>query len=194
MRRHVIAAGVLLMLTSGAAPAAAQAYLVPYIGYDFGGDAGSCPALLTDCSEKKVNYGVSVGFMAKGIIGVEEDLGFAPDFFGKSATLGGNGVFSAMTNVVVGLPLGPVRPYASAGIGLLKTHVDFSGSSLFTSFGDSSFGYGIGGGVMLLFPHHVGVRGDLRYIRSASDLNIFGTALAATKLSYSRVTVGLVIH
>ncbi len=194
MRRFLIAAGFLVMSAAGAAPAAAQGYLIPYVGWDFGGDAGECPALLTDCSTKKVSYGASVGYMAKGILGVEEDLAFAPDFFGKSPTLGGNGVFSAMTNVVVGVPLGPVRPYASAGIGLLKTHVDFSGSSLFGSFANSSFGYDFGGGVMLLFPHHLGVRGDLRYFRSASDISIAGTALASQKLSYGRVTLGLVIH
>ncbi len=56
--------------------------------------------------------------MGGGIFGVEFDLGYSPNFFGVSnpnATInliGDGNVTTAMGNLILGAPLGPVRPYA----------------------------------------------------------------------------------
>ena len=170
-----------LILCLAPMSASADEFVTPYAGYDFGGDAGSCPSLTT-CSSKKTNVGVSFGYMGAGILGIEEDLGYAPDFFGKSPPGGDNSVLTVMTNLIGGLPLGPIRPYFSAGAGLVRTSAESSGGG---------FGYDLGGGVMLFLSSHVGLRGDYRYFRSTHDMSIAGLSINATKLNFSRASAGL---
>jgi hypothetical protein len=185
----VVAVALLLMPRA----ATAQSYFTPNIGYDFGGDAGNCPDLFHDCAAKKTSFGAAVGFLAGGVFGFEEDFAYAPDFFGQSATFDSNNVLTLMSNVVLGVPAGPVRPYASAGVGLFRSHLAFTTASLAT-VDNTGFGYDFGGGVMLFFPAHLGFRGDFRYMRSAKDLTVVGLKIDSMQMSFSRVSLGLVIH
>ena len=193
MRLLAIPVAVLAVSTLGPASAQAQGYFSPNIGYDFGGDAGNCPSLFKDCSEKKTSFGVAVGFLARGIFGFEEDFSYAPDFFGKSASFGDNSVLTMMSNIVVGVPAGPIRPFASAGIGLIRTKVGFNVASL-TAFSNNALGYDFGGGVMAFLPYHLGIRGDFRYIRSAKEMTILGISLNSSQLNFARASIGLVLH
>src|SRR5579871_5576966 len=70
----------------------AQGFIAPFLSYDVGGDAGTCPSLVHDCSEKKSGYGLTLG--GGSLIGFEEDIAFAPDFYGKSTTFGDNSVLT----------------------------------------------------------------------------------------------------
>ena len=193
MRRFAIGLAVFVALALAPMPARAQTYLVPFFGFDFGGDAGNCPSLLNDCSVKRTAYGFSVGHLSHGLLGIEADFSYAPDFFGKSPSFGSNSVLTLMSNLVVAIPAGPVHPYLSGGLGLMRTNVELTlGSLLSTS--NTSFAYNVGGGVMIFLPSHVGVRIDYRNMRSASDLNIAGITLTNTKLNFSRIAFGLVVH
>src|SRR4051812_12996769 len=100
-----------------AAPAHADGLIIPFIGADFGGDAGDCRGV-TPCSSKQLTYGVGIGFMVGGVIGFEGEIAHAPKFFGESSARGDNYLLTAMANVLVGVPIGPVRPYAVGGIGV----------------------------------------------------------------------------
>jgi len=131
--------------------------------------------------------------MSHGIIGFEEDVSYAPDFFGKSPSFGENSVLTLMSNLVVGIPAGPVHAYMSGGIGLMRTNVVLTLGSVFSTK-NSSLGYNIGGGVMIFLPSHLGVRVDYRHIRSASDVTIAGFTITGTKLNFSRIAFGLVVH
>ncbi len=193
MRRFVVAAAVLVVLAFAPRPAHAQTYFAPFFGFDFGGDAGNCPSVLNNCSEKRTAYGFGVGRMSHGIIGFEEDVSYAPDFFGKSPSFGENSVLTLMSNLVVGIPAGPVHAYMSGGIGLMRTNVVLTLGSVFSTK-NSSLGYNIGGGVMIFLPSHLGVRVDYRHIRSASDVTIAGFTITGTKLNFSRIAFGLVVH
>jgi hypothetical protein len=193
MRSASIALLMLCLVMLVPRPARAQAYFVPSVGWDFGGDAGDCPALLSDCSVKRTTYGVSAGAISGGVIGLEVDFSYAPDFFGQSPAFDTNSVLTLMGNLLLSLPAGPVRPYVTGGIGLVRTRVSLTAGSLF-SLDDSGFGYNLGGGLMLLFPHHLGVRGDLRRVRSTSDISLLGIGLPGSKLQFSRFSVGLVLH
>lgn len=194
MRRPAILACAALLLTLLSTPARAQGYFAPFVGYDFGGDAGNCPSLLNDCTEKKTSYGLAVGSLFGGVFGFEEDLGYAPDFFGKSANFGDNSVLTLMSNLVVAVPAGPIRPYLSAGLGLIRTRVTFTLSSLGSGESQNALGYDVGGGVMIFLPHHLGLRGDYRHIKSTKDFSLFGVDVNNTKLGFSRISVGLVLH
>ena len=39
--------------------------IVPFVGYNFGGDSGNCPSL-TDCTEKRLNFGAGVRIDGNG--------------------------------------------------------------------------------------------------------------------------------
>lgn len=183
-----------LLLALAAVPARAQGYVSPYIGYDFGGDAGSCPSILNDCSEKKTAYGVALGSLAGGVFGFEEDIGYAPDFFGASAQFGDNSVLTLMSNLVLAVPVGGLRPYATAGLGLMRTHVSFDLANTSASVSQNALAYDVGGGLMIFLPKHLGLRFDYRRLKSTKDFSVLGIDIENTKLSFSRVSVGLIIH
>ncbi len=193
MRRFAIGLAVFGLLALAPRPAQAQSYFVPFFGFDFGGDAGNCPSILNDCSVKRTAYGFSVGHLTHGIIGFEVDFSYAPDFFGNSPTFGANSVLTFMPNLVVAIPAGPVHPYLSAGAGFMRTKVELNLTQLLST-SDTSFAYNIGGGVMIFLPSHLGVRIDYRNIRSASDVAILGFTLQNTKLNFSRIAFGLILH
>ncbi len=193
MSRLAVVVVMIALTLLASTPARAQAYFVPNFGYDFGGDAGNCPSLFQDCAEKRTSYGLTVGALTR-VIGFEEDISYAPNFFGQATAAGANNVATYMSNLILAIPAGPVHPYVSAGVGLMRARLDFTLAGLTTAFSNNSFGYDIGGGVMILLPHHVGVRGDVRHLRSASDVTIAGVPLSDTKLSFMRASVGLVLH
>lgn len=193
MRKLVIPLVALVLLTVSPAPARAQAYIAPFYGWDFGGSAGNCPSFLNDCSEKKTNWGVAMG--TGGLFGIEEDISYAANFFGASTSLGSNSVMTLMTNLSLSFPTGPVRPYVSGGLGLVRTNVELTVGDLLSTK-NSSFGYDLGGGVNVLFPHHLGVRFDYRHFNSTGTLSIlsFLGSSSSQKLNFSRFAIGLILH
>jgi opacity protein-like surface antigen len=195
VRRFTLVLAVFVLVLALPSVSRAQGYLVPNIGWDFGGSAGNCSSLLNDCKEKRTSYGVTFGVLAGGIFGVEGDIGYAPDFFGTSASLGTNNVLTAMGNLVIAIPAGPVRPFAEGGVGLIRTRLDQSFNPSAGNVDENQFGYNFGGGVMFLLPHHLGFRGDIRYYRTISDLSVLGISLVnKAPINFTRVTIGLVIH
>jgi opacity protein-like surface antigen len=176
------------LVAASATDARAQGFISPLIGYDFGGDA-SCPQI-SNCQDKRMNYGVALGKMGP-IFGFEEEFAYAKDFFGTAPTLNSS-VFTAMSNVMVVPRVGPVRPYLLGGLGLIKSHAEFTPVSLLTS-DNNSFGWDIGGGVIALASPNVGVRGDIRYFHAFQDATIIGFVVQNSKLDFGRASVALVI-
>jgi hypothetical protein len=177
LRKVIIAAAVVLS-ASAAAPSNASAdwLLTPFLGSTFGGNAdvnSVSSGTFSDNFEQKINYGASLAWMGGGVIGFEADFGYSPNFFGVSTSnpgfdlIGDGNVTTAMGNIVVGAPLGGVRPYASGGIGLISSRVDSAGQFV-TNATSNDLGMDAGGGVMFL-GGNVGVRGDLRYFRSLNN-------------------------
>ena len=166
--------------------AAADGFISPFIGFNYGGDSG-CPTA-TNCEDKKSNFGVSGGKLW-GIGGGEVEFGYARDFFGKTPGVDTN-VLTLMGNVVVGPKLGFFRPFVLGGVGLIKSHVELTAGSLLDS--SNNFGWDFGGGVMIMFGEHFGVRGDVRRFQSFQDQSILGFSLAEEKLSFNRATAGVV--
>ena len=178
--RTIAGAATLLMLTSGAARA--EGFVTPFIGYNFGGDSGNCRSL-TDCEEKRTNVGVSIGMMGP-LVGIEEDISFAQNFFGD-APGAKNSVFSAMTNMIVGLGVGPIRPYVVGGVGLIRPHV----SSFSIDSDKNAFGYDFGAGVGGYLTNHVGLRADVRHFHTLQDIDVL--IFDGEKLAFWRASLGL---
>ena len=60
MRRFVQIVCAAGLLALAATPARADGFITPYWGYNFGGDSANCVSL-TNCNEKRTNWGVSFG-------------------------------------------------------------------------------------------------------------------------------------
>ncbi len=175
------------LLSCSAVPARAQAFISPFVGYNFGGDSANC-ATLRNCEDKRLNWGASIG-TTHGVFGFEEDIAYAPDFFGKTAT-GNNALLTVMSNLMVVVPAGPIQPYAIVGVGLIRPHVQFDALSLATD--KNTLGYDIGAGLNIFLGHAVGVRGDVRHLHTLQDVTIglFGN----DRLDFWRASAGLTLR
>jgi opacity protein-like surface antigen len=186
-----LAAFVTALLAVSAAPARADGFITPFIGYNFGGDSANC-ATLTNCEEKHTNFGVSIGTMGP-LFGFEEDIAYAKDFFAATPGAESN-VFTAMSNLLIGIPAGPVHPYALAGIGLVRPHVSLNPTQVGAE--NNALGWDLGGGVNIFFAKNVGVRGDIRHFHTVQDVSVLhlGSIVSGQKLDFNRASLGLTLR
>ena len=189
MVKHVIATSALaaLFLVSATSPASAQAYISPFIGYNFGGDSG-CPEI-SNCEDKQRNLGVSFGSIGS-VLGSELEFSYIDNFFGETPGVS-TSVLTLMGNFMLAPKFGVVQPYGVIGLGLIKTHAEVTVGGLLDS-DNNHFGWDIGGGVIGYFGDHFGVRGDLRYFHAFQDLEILGLPIADEKLDFGRLSGGVV--
>ncbi len=138
-----------------AAPVRADTFVTPFLGATFGGDA----------PVSEPSWGVAVGGMGGGVIGVEGEFGYTPDFFGTGGNVTSSHVVTLMGNLMVGAPVGAVRPYVTAGVGLIRQHTEVNAAGLLTNITSSDFGFDAGGGARFMLSRHVGIRGDVRYFK-----------------------------
>ena len=169
----------------GPRPAEADGFVVPWLAGNTGANAGGL-----------IDFGASVGATAAGVVDVDFDLGYSPDFFGSGMN---SYVLTSMGNVTVGIPFGGmqahrVRPYLTGGVGLIRTRLDDPLSRY--SLARNMVGFDVGGGVTAFFSGHLGVRADLRHIRSPQDntaTNPFNQ-FDLGNFHYWRSSIGLVIR
>jgi opacity protein-like surface antigen len=181
---------IAFFVIAAATPSRAQGFISPLIGYDFGGNSG-CPEI-SNCEDKRRNLGVAIGTMGT-ILGFEEEFADAKNFFGSVGTQSSS-VITLMSNIMIVPALGPVHPYVLGGLGLMKAHVDFTRTDLLSTT-NNSLAWDLGGGVMVLFGGHLGVRGDIRHFHSTKEFTIpfVGTTAATEKLTFGRASAALVL-
>ncbi len=170
--------------------ARADGFFTPWVGSAFG----------SNIRNGQTTVGVSAGSMGAGIVGGEADFGWSPSFFGNQSDFGHNTVMNLMGNLILGVPVGGqhgagIRPYVVGGIGLIRTQID-GGTIAKVSSSDNMFGWDAGGGVMGYFADHVGVRGDLRYLRATHELNtgVSSIDINGDRLHFWRASIGIVIR
>jgi len=179
--RKLLLSAVLVGVVAGAAPAKASAdwLFTPFVGINWGGSArfNESGADFEDKFERKSTFGASLAWMGAGIFGFEADFGYSPNFFADTAGdtnfgYGDSNVTTLMGNVVLAAPIGGtsgrgVRPYASGGLGIIRTTIDDADD--FFDVSSSDLGYNVGGGAHVFFSDQLGLRGDVRYFRSLQD-------------------------
>jgi opacity protein-like surface antigen len=170
--------------------ARADGFVSPWVGSAFG----------SSMENGRTTFGVTAGGMGAGVVGGEVDFGYNPSFFGTKNDFGNNTVINVMANVIAGVPVGGthgagVRPYATAGVGLLRTQID-GGTIARVSSSNNMFGWNAGAGVMGFFADHIGARGDVRYMRGFKDLNTGVTTidLNGSQLHFWRASIGVVFR
>jgi hypothetical protein len=180
------AAAIIALLLGMSNAAAAQGYISPFAGYNFGGDA-KC-ATVANCEDRQLNLGVGIG--TAGIIGFEEEFAYARDFFGDIPGVKSS-VLTVMSNVMIAPRIGPLRPYALIGAGLIKSRLELTFDDLVAT-DNNNFGWNVGGGLMLMFGH-LGIRGDVRYFHAFQDIEFLGIPISDLKLDFGRASAGLVL-
>jgi hypothetical protein len=190
---RMLGAAVLFVALTPAA-ARADSWIIPFVGVNFGGDVGTEVSDALDA--KRVNWGVSFGHMGGGIFGVEGDIGYSPDFFGKT-DLGGTSVLTLTGNLLLGIPFGGqtgfgIRPYGLVGVGLVRTSVDAFGDLL--ELDNTEAAWDFGAGVMVFFGTHVGLRGDVRYFRTFSDIDFLDLVDEPGSVDFARASAGLTLR
>ena len=195
---------VLMGLLAAPLTARADVIFTPFVGTNLNGTASSpVGTLLGDPS--RMNFGGSVAVMSGGVFGIEADFGYSPRFFGSDVQIAGlpislvrNNVTTGMVNFTVGVPIQGsngvgFRPYAVAGIGVIRQRLDVAGGIL--NHTSSDLGYDFGGGAMLFFGEHIGLRGDLRYFRTAGD-NPFASLVELERgsFNFTRASVGVTLR
>jgi hypothetical protein len=198
VRRSVAscAAGLLLLAPT---PARAQTDLliVPFIGMKFAGHTSIALGEPT-VGEKKVTFGVSSMLLSDNLLGVEADLEQTPQFFGPGLqrTVSSSGVTTLTGNVIIAVPKAitqeSLRPYIVAGVGLMHARVSTQVGVLDTK--SNLLGLDIGGGVIGFVSPRAGARFELRHFKNLTDDAAGAITIGGTKLSFWRVTAGLVLR
>ncbi|HYB95866.1 MAG TPA: outer membrane beta-barrel protein [Vicinamibacterales bacterium] len=203
---------VLLFLGSIATPARADWFLTPYFGAAFGGGANQFSYNdLDDEFEQRVNFGGSITYRTKGILGFEFDYNVAPNFFQFTGGTTNFDLFdldssvqTVMGNIVLALPIGGSRgagfqPYLTAGLGSIRTRVR-SDSDVFDDIVSDDTGYNFGAGAHFFAGSHFGLRADARYIRGLESMDdedpivdnpFFDQPFATEVFNFWRGSVGL---
>ncbi|HEX6162856.1 MAG TPA: hypothetical protein VFZ31_05810 [Vicinamibacterales bacterium] len=194
-----LALGLLVVL---AVPqrAAADFFVVPFSGVKFGGSTSIVDLELAS-GKRKLVLGIAARVVDDGIIGYEAEFANIAGFFANDEVAvitplvkAGSYVNDLTGSVVLSLPPGftggGLRPYAVIGGGVIHaTSEDYLELFLVRRTVPA---INLGVGAVGMFTNNVGVRFDLRHLRSLSTDPPTGGV--GRRISYSRFTVGLMLR
>lgn len=195
---HSRVAVLVLLLMGVPRPARAQdLLLIPYLGFTFAGDSSLFADLEGGSNESASVLGGSVAVLGQGWFGVEGDIGYVPGFFergDREIVVPGSSVTSLTGSAILTLPLAvtreSLRPYFVGGAGLIWAEARDNLSAF--PIRSTMPAITLGGGAVGFLSNTVGVRFDLRYIRSlgSGDDLIAGEG---PRVKFWRGSVGLVL-
>jgi len=159
--RVVALAAVLFVLAAVPREARADVFVAPSITWAFGGD---------HLETSRQGWGVTFGATG-AFVGFELDWSRTDEFFETAVqptSSQDNRVQTLMFNLLITAPTGRAKPYVAAGAGVIQSRI--TGELGLLGFDDNGIGFNFGGGILGYFSDHVGVRADLRYFRTVTDL------------------------
>ncbi|MBY0497802.1 MAG: hypothetical protein K2Y23_26635 [Cyanobacteria bacterium] len=174
--------------------------MVPFAGMKFGGSTSIVDLELAS-GKKKLVLGIAARTVDDGIIGYEVEFANIAGFFGNAEEAAirplvksGNYVNDLTGSVVLSLPPGftggGLRPYAVIGGGLIHAQSEDFFDVLPVRRTVAALNLGVG--AIGMITNNVGVRFDLRHLRSlASDPPTGGVGY---QIAYSRFTIGLLLR
>ena len=195
---------LLLALTANATPARADWLIIPFGGAAFGGETTSFLSLDSgrpdgQAGGAKSVYGVAGAWLPTSILGLEGEFLYGPSFFESpngNALLVSSYISTLSGGLLVTLPLSvtreSLRPYATAGLGMMQASADYSLDFLDQSplFGTFHFG---AGAIGFIGPD-VGLRFDVRHVNSLNRVQDGLTNAPTSRLRFWRLTVGVVLR
>jgi len=185
-----------------AMPAAARAefFVVPFAGVKFGGSTSIIDLELA-AGKTKLVIGAAAMKIDNRVIGFEVEFGNVAGFFGNEdlalanpIVKTGSYVTDLTGSLVLSLPPGAtgggLRPYIVVGGGLI--HAEAEDFLELFQVRRTVPAINLGVGAIGLLTNNVGVRFDLRHLRSLSKDASLG--LVGRRIAYSRFTLGLLLR
>ena len=188
-----------LTLIALATPARAQdIFATPFMGLKFGGGT-SIVDLEIAAGRRAFTMGGSIVLLGDGILGYEADFGYVPGYFERDSSLPlikpGSYVLDLSGGLIAALPAGVtrggLRPYVVGSVGLINAQAADILDVLIIR--RTVPGFKLGVGAQGLLTNNVGVRFDLRHIRSFTG-DDGSLARVGRRISYSRLTIGLLLR
>ena len=198
---RAVLAFLFLFLLAAPAPARADFFIVPFAGIKFGGST-SIVDLELAAGKKKLVLGVGAMQVDEGIIGYEVSFAHVSGYFSNEDFALENPIMKTgsyvtdLTGAVVlsappGMTGGGLRPYAIVGGGLI--HAEAEDFLEIFQVRRTVPALTFGGGASGLITNNVGVRFDIRYLRSLSrDDPSIGDV--GRRIDYWRFTIGLLLR
>jgi hypothetical protein len=195
--QRLVRFALFVMLAAAPVPAYADWFVTPFVGVKFGGST-SIFDLDQAASQTTFTFGGSVSRVGAGIFGVEVEGAYVPGYFERESAalplvvssyvvdLSGNAIFALPPN----LTGGGLRPYFTTGLGLM--HAEGVDLFSFLRIRRTLPAITLGAGATGLVTNRVGVRFDLRYLRSLARDDEFQIQVGH-QLSYWRGTIGVAI-
>ena len=188
MNTRTLLVAVLMTAALVGAPSTARAddwFVSPFLGAQFGADA----------PQTSPGVGVSAGWLGHFVVGGEGEVTYAPEFFARNGFLTERRMSDVMGTALVPVPWGRtkmVTPYGAFGLGSIMPKLAEAGDLV--TLDERVFAMNVGGGAMVFANEHVGVRGDVRYVRALRQPDDNGGAfgLDLSTFHYWRASVGLV--
>ena len=164
-----------------AAPASAQGYNPFQIGA--AGGIAFPTSDLGNTTNTGYDIAVMVGYQPQFTpVGVRAEAAY--NQFGSKIFNGNVNIPSFTGNLVFGLPMGTLSPYAIGGAGLYRTNVNLNTGA---SAGENHFGFNIGGGIKIPLSSSFETFVEARYNR----VTINNGGGGSSSLSFIPVTVGV---
>lgn len=188
-----------LTLIALATPVRAQdIFATPFMGLKFGGGT-SIVDLEIAAGRRAFTMGGSIVLLDDGILGYEADFGYMPGYFERDSSLPlikpGSYVLDLSGGLIAALPAGVtrggLRPYVVGSVGLINAQAADILDVLIIR--RTVPGFKLGVGAQGLLTNNVGVRFDLRHIRSFTG-DDGSLARVGRRISYSRLTIGLLLR
>ena len=182
---------------ASAAAAQADFIITPFVGKTFAAQSNVFTSASVD--EQRWVIGASSTWLSDNILGAEVDFGYVPRFFASDPSLptrSGSNAISLTGNVLVAVPVSvsreSLRPYVSVGMGMV--HAGAEDTLALSSVDRNLLAVSVGGGAIGFLNRRVGVRFDLRRIRSTSTTLSNSTLLTEPRLGFWRATIGVAIR
>lgn len=197
--RLLAAAAVAGALWTVPAPARADVFVSPFLGVKF---RGSTNQLDLDASngvrDTKSAVGVSAVLVADSGPGVEVDIAHQSRFFegADDSLVTRSGVTTISGNVILAAPLSwtreSLRPYVVTGLGWM--HASANDQINLNPVNNDYLGLTLGAGAVGFLSDVVGLRFDLRYLKSVSSADTAALTGRVARLSFWRATIGIVFR
>jgi hypothetical protein len=194
------------LLAWAQAEAAADWYFTPFFGWDLGANTTLADLQYIGANRTKVTFGGSAA-LTIGIIGVEADYAFIPQFFLNPdpkpspfppPPVLGSHVQTISGNVMLLAPLTwtreSLRPYLAGGLGWMDASASYAPEEAFP-VNCNLTALNVGGGAIGMLGNRAGLRFDFRRFRGISPTSSScGPSVSSPRVNFWRATVGVTLR
>jgi len=191
------------LLACTPARVAADWYFTPFFGWDLAGNTTLADFQYQEANRTKVTFGGSAALLI-GIIGVEVDYAFVPQFFQNPDPLISNApppppvlgshVQTLTGNVILAAPLAwtqeSLRPYVVGGLGWMEAVAN----DPFVPVDCNMTAFNVGGGAIGMLGNRAGLRFDLRRFRGVGRTVASCGGVGSPRVNFWRATVGVTLR